>query len=106
MLENTPNQPSNSRTKNWVKIDDESRGTYSTNSQIKLKTTMLRSSLCDYSDGYLFVTGTIKVPILEQQLPQITKIKNQYLQNCASFTDCIMKSKKRKYIILRVLMQQ
>ena len=29
---------------NWVKINDESRGTYNVNSQIKLKTTMLKSS--------------------------------------------------------------
>ena len=37
--------------KNWVEINDESRGTYSVNSQIKFETTMLKSSLCDYSDA-------------------------------------------------------
>ena len=47
LLENVSNQPSRSRTKNWVKINDESRGTYNTNSQIKFKTTMLKFSLCD-----------------------------------------------------------
>ena len=44
-------QPSKFRTKNWVKTNDESRGTYNVNSQIKFKTTLLRSSLCDYSDA-------------------------------------------------------
>ena len=39
------NQPSKFTTKNWVEINDESRGTYSTNAQIKFKTTMLNSSL-------------------------------------------------------------
>ena len=48
LLDNTPNQP----TKFWVEINDDSRGTRNTNSQIKFKTSMLRSSLCDYSDAY------------------------------------------------------
>ena len=30
--DNTPNQPSKNRTKNWVETNDYSRGTYSTNS--------------------------------------------------------------------------
>ena len=44
-----PNQQTKFRTKNLVEIDDDSRGTDNTNSQIKFKTSMLRSSLCDYS---------------------------------------------------------
>ena len=42
LLNNTPNQPTKFRTKNWVEINDEERGTYNTNSQIKVKTSMLR----------------------------------------------------------------
>ena len=61
LLDNAPNQPTKFRTKNWVEINDESRRTYNTNSQIKLKTSMLRSSLCDYSDAYILVKGTIIV---------------------------------------------
>ena len=38
LLDNTPNQPSRFRTKNMLEINDNSRGTYSTNSQIKFKT--------------------------------------------------------------------
>ena len=49
------NQPSKFKTKNWVEINDKSRGTYNVNSQIKFKTTMLKSSLCDYSDVYIHV---------------------------------------------------
>ena len=44
LLDNTPNHPSEFRPKNWVKINDNARGTYSTNSQF----TMIKSSLCDY----------------------------------------------------------
>ena len=59
LLDNTLNQPSKFRTKNWVEINDQSRGTYNTNSQIKFITTMPKSSLCDYSDPYILVKGTI-----------------------------------------------
>ena len=52
-LDNTTKQPSKCRTKNLVKINDESPGTYSTKSQIKSKTTMLKLSLCDCSNVYI-----------------------------------------------------
>ena len=58
LLDNTPNQLTKFRTKNWIEINDDARGTYSTNSQIKFKTSMLKSSLCDYSDAYILVHGT------------------------------------------------
>ena len=56
LLDNTPNQPTTFRTKNWVEINGDTRGTYNTNSQIKFKTSMLKSSLCDYSDAYIVVS--------------------------------------------------
>ena len=52
------NQPSKFRTRNWVEINDENRGRYDSN-DIKFKNTMLRSNLCDYSDAYILVQGTI-----------------------------------------------
>ena len=62
------NQTSKFRSKNWVEVNDISSGSYTVNSQIKFKTSMLRSSLCDYSDVYILVNRTIT---LEQQQPQI-----------------------------------
>ena len=59
LIDDTPNEPSKFRTRNWVEINDESRGVYNVNSQIKFKTTMLKSSLCDYSDAYILVKGKI-----------------------------------------------
>ena len=56
-LENAPNQQNKFRTRNWVEVNDESRGTYDINSQIKCKTSMLRSSLCDYSDAYILLSA-------------------------------------------------
>ena len=41
-------------------MNDESRGTYASN-DIKFKTTMLRSNLCDYADAYIFVKRTITI---------------------------------------------
>ena len=38
LFDNTPNQPTKFRKKNWVEINDDSLGTYNTNSQIKFKT--------------------------------------------------------------------
>ena len=49
------------RTKNWVKINDESRGIYIVNRQIGFETSMLRYSLCDYSDAYILVKGNRSV---------------------------------------------
>ena len=51
LLDNTSNQTSKYRTKNWVEINYQSRGVYNTNSGIRFKTTMLKSSLSDYSDA-------------------------------------------------------
>ena len=57
LLYNTPNHLSKFRTKHWIEINDQSRGVYETNSEIRLKTTLLRSSWCDYSDAYVLVKG-------------------------------------------------
>ena len=46
-------------TKKWVEVHDQSGGSYSINKQIRFKTSMLRSDLCTYSDGYIVVKGTI-----------------------------------------------
>ena len=57
LIDDAPNQPSKFKTRNWVEINGESRGTCSVNSQIKFKTTMLKSSFFDYSDAYILVKG-------------------------------------------------
>ena len=89
----TSNKPSKFRTKNFVEINDESRGTYNVNSQIKFKTTMLKSSLCDYSDTYILVKGTITVAgagddTAARQADE--RDKGVIFKNCAPFTNCII----------------
>ena len=61
LLDNTSNQPYNFKIKNCVEINDESRGTDNKYNQGKFKTSMLRSSLCDYSHAYILVKVTITV---------------------------------------------
>ena len=51
LLNDVSNQPSKFRTRKWIEINDESRRTYTSN-DIKFKTAMLRSNLCDYADIY------------------------------------------------------
>ena len=63
LLDTESNQPSKFRIRNWVEINDESRGTYTSN-DIKFKTTMLRS---ERNKGVIF-------------------------KNCAPFTKCISKT--------------
>ena len=59
LLDNTWNQPSKFRRKNWTEINDQSRGMYNTNSKIRFKTAILMSSLCDYSDVHILFKGRI-----------------------------------------------
>ena len=61
LLDNTQNQLSNFKTENWAEINDKSRGTYNKDNQIRFKTSVLKSSLCDYSDSYILVKETITV---------------------------------------------
>ena len=43
--------------KKWFIVDSEANGNYSPNNEIKFLTNSLESSLCDYSDAYILVTG-------------------------------------------------
>ena len=90
LIDDESNQPFKFRAKNWVEINDESRGTYNVNSQIKFKTTMLKSSLFDYSDAYILVKGTITVSNTAAEGAAASNVdKKVIFKNCAPFTNCI-----------------
>ena len=73
-----------------VEINDESRGVYNVNSQIKFKTTMLKSSLCDYSDAHILVKGTISVNNTAAAGAAANNINKKVIfKNSTSFTNCI-----------------
>ena len=91
LLDSASNQPSKFRIRNWVEINDESRGTCTSN-DIKFETTMLRSSLYDYADAYVLLKGTITITgagndDAAKRLDE--KNKSVIFKNCAPFTKCI-----------------
>ena len=89
-LDNASNQPYKFRTKNWVEINDESRGGYNVNRQIKFKTTMLKFSLCDYSDAYILVKEKITVDDTSAAgAAENNTNKKVMFKNCTPFTNCI-----------------
>ena len=47
--------------KKWIDAYDQSEGNYNVNKEIRIKTSMLRSDLCDFSDAYIVVKGNIFV---------------------------------------------
>ena len=96
LLNSSENEYSKFATKKWYVIDSESKGVYSHENPIKFLTSSLESSLCDYSDAYILVTGDIAVtrtiaaaggnPIQRKQaLDAATEVA---FNNCAPFKDC------------------
>ena len=92
LLDNTANQPSKFRTRNWLEIDDESRGKYESSS-VKFRTLMIRSDLYGYSDAYILVSGTINITEAgdDDNAKKKTDERNKgvVFKNCALFTNCI-----------------
>ena len=93
LLANASNQPSKFRTKNWFEIIDESRATYAVNKQIKFKTSMLRSSLYDYSDAYILVKGNITTNNTAANSAAANNTNKKVIfKSCAQFIYCISKT--------------
>ena len=61
LLDNASNQPSIIRTKNWIEINDESRGTYNTRDNVKdIDIVMSMHNLLEYSDNYSKTSGSLQ----------------------------------------------
>ena len=75
-------------TKKWIEFYDQSEKTYSVNKEIKIKTPMLRSDLCDLSDVYVVVKGTITVTDPNNS----KRNKSVAFKNNAPFINCISKT--------------
>ena len=84
-LDNKGNQPSKFRMKNWDRINNDSRGTYNTNSQTKFKTTMFKSSLCHFSGSYILVSRSTTVPNTGTTAAPNNR-KYKIFRNCSSVT--------------------
>ena len=91
LLDTASNQPSKFRIRNWFEINDEARGTYTSN-DIKFKTIMPKSNLCDYADVYILVKETITITGAgdDDRAKQFDeRDKGVTFKNCTAFTKCI-----------------
>ena len=74
-------------TKKWIEVYDQSGENYNVNEEIRIKTSMLRSDLCDFSDAYIVVKGTITVV----RPNNAKRNKATAFKNNAPFINCISK---------------
>ena len=74
-------------TKNWIEVYDQSGGNYSVDKEIRIKTSMLRSDLCDFSDAYTVV----KVDIIVTDSDNAKRNKSVAFKDNAPFINCISK---------------
>ena len=75
-------------TKKWIEVNDLSSGQYSFNKTIRLKTSMLRSNLCDYCDAYIVVKGTVTATGTNNANKRNKRLT---FKNNAPFRSCISK---------------
>ena len=74
-------------TKNWTEVYDQSGGNYNVNKEIRIRTSMLRSDLCDFNDAYIVVKGDIIVT----EPDDAKRNKEVTFKNNAPFINCISK---------------
>ena len=87
LFDYTTNRPSKFRTRNWVEINDDSKGKYD-NSKIRFKKSMIMSNWCDYSDAYILAKGTITIPNMATAGAAVNNTNKKVIfQTCAPFTN-------------------
>ena len=97
MLDTTPDNVPRFITKKWIEVHDQSGSAedrYKPSKQIRFKTSMLRSDLCDFSDAYIVVKGTITVTNPDNA----KRNKSVAFKNNAPFINCILKINTVKII--------
>ena len=78
-------------TKKWIEVHDQSGNAedrYKPSKQIRFKTSMLRSDLCDFSDAYIVVKGTITLTKTHER--RFIDIRNRFsaFRDNAPFINC------------------
>ena len=100
MLNSSENECSKFATKLWYVIDSESKGSYSHHDPINFLTESIESSICDYSDAYILVTGnitvtrTISAPVDNplRGKPPLIEATQVAFKNCAPFKNCTLET--------------
>ena len=81
LLNDSSNEESKFATKKWYVIDSQTtKGKYKQGDTIKFETETIKSSLCNYSDAFILVTGNITVTANND-----TDVAFKY---CAPFSTC------------------
>ena len=75
-------------TKKWIEVYDQSERNYCPNKEIRIKTSMLISYLCDFSDAHIVVKWTIT---LKGDNNANKRNKNLSFKNNIPFINCISK---------------
>ena len=78
-------------TKKWIEVYDQSSGNCDINKQIRIKTSMWRADLCDFSDAYIVV----KVIITVTEPDDAKRNKAVAFTNNAPFINCISKTNNK-----------
>ena len=86
LLDNIPDNSRRFISKKWIEVHDLSEETYNTNKQIRFKTSMLRSDLCD---AYIVFKGTVTASADERDRDEMNR--QVILKNNAPFISCISK---------------
>ena len=84
LLNDSSNEESKFATKKWYVIDSQTtKGKYKQGDTIKFETETIKSSLFDYSDAFILVTGNITVAANNNA--------DIAFKNCALFSTCATK---------------
>ena len=85
-------------TKKWIEVYDQSEGNYNVNKEIRIKTSLLRLHLLDFSDAHIDVKGDITVTNPDNE----KRNKAVAFKNNAPFINCISKINGVKLIMQKI----
>ena len=103
LLDDTTNQPSKFRKRTLVEINDILKRKHDS-SNIRFKTSITRSHLCDYSDTYILVKGIITIPNTAAPGAAVNNTNKKIIfKNCAPFTNCITEINNTHVMMLNIL---
>ena len=74
-------------TKEWIEVYDQSEVNCNVNKEIRIKTSILRSDLCDFNDAYIVAKGAITIT----NPNNAKRNKAVAFKNNAPFINCISK---------------
>ena len=106
LLGTTPDQLPRFITKKWIEVHDQSGNAedrYKLSKQIRFKTSLLRSDLCDFSDAYIVVKVTIT--LTKDVDREFIDVRHRFLafKNNSPFTNWISMINRKKQEVCRVI---